>query len=172
MCDDGGSEATRVSVLRSFNVLDTPSQPELDEIVRDAALATQVPIALISLVDSERQWFKAKHGLEVSETPRCMSFCSHAIEGADIFTVEDAAADPRFSANPLVAGDPHIRFYAGVPLEAPCGSRIGTLCVIDRAPRAGLSAREGETLSMLANRIMVELVHQKRRERLPPCDDW
>jgi hypothetical protein len=132
-----GSEAGRVAALRRLELLDTPSDPSYDEIIALVSRFLATPIALVSLVDEERQWFKARLGLDATETPRDISFCTHAIamRGEGPFEVNDALQDPRFSQNPLVTNDPSIRFYAGQPLRAPGGERIGTLCVIDRVPR-------------------------------------
>jgi diguanylate cyclase (GGDEF)-like protein/PAS domain S-box-containing protein len=137
--------------LRELLILDTAPEPMLDQLVQWAAEVCDAPIALISLIDSDRQWFMANHGLPgVTETPRSQAFCAHAILGEALFEVSDAAADPRFQANPLVTGEPGIRFYAGMPLAMAGGERIGTLCVIDRQART-LSAGQAQTLSRLAH---------------------
>lgn len=137
------SEHTRLIALESLGVLDTPAEQRVDRFTRLAAMTFGVPIALVSLVDQNRQWFKSRCGLDVAETPRSMAFCSHAVELGDMLVIEDAAADPRFAANPLVTGAPHIRFYAGQPLFSD-GQAVGTLCIIDRAPdgRAGAEGPE------------------------------
>lgn len=132
---DDQAERDRVATLRGYGLLDTPNEPMFDRIVRQARQLLDVPIVLISLVDADRQWFKAKIGLEAFETPRCISFCTHALSGPDVFIVPDAQRDPRFADNPMVTGAPFIRFYAGAPLAADNGRRIGTLCVIDTRPR-------------------------------------
>ncbi len=132
-----GSEAARVAALHALAVLDTPAETVFDHIVQAAAQACGVPIALVSLVDSERQWFKASTGLPgVSQTPRALAFCDHAIRGDALFEIGDAARDARFSDNALVTGTPNIRFYAGAPIVMAGGERVGTVCVIDRQPRA------------------------------------
>ncbi|HCE28425.1 MAG TPA: histidine kinase [Comamonadaceae bacterium] len=128
-------EDERLSALRALLLLDTPPEERFDRLARFVAEQLDVPIALLTLVDGQRQWFKARVGLDATETPRDISFCGHAIMKNDFFIVEDASRDPRFSDNPLVTGEPHIRFYAGAPLSAPGGHRIGTLCVIDTVPR-------------------------------------
>ena len=128
-------EDERLSALRALLLLDTPPEERFDRLARFVAEQLDVPIALLKLVDGQRQWFKARVGLDATETPRDISFCGHAIMKNDLFIVEDASRDPRFSDNPLVTGEPHIRFYAGAPLSAPGGHRIGTLCVIDTVPR-------------------------------------
>lgn len=130
------SEERRLSTLRALGLLDTPPDRRFDAVTRAAARLFAVPIALITLVDDQRQWFKSRVGLEAAETHRDISFCGHAIHGRDIFLVPDAVADARFASNPLVTGDPGIRFYAGRPLAAPNGEMLGTLCLIDRKPRA------------------------------------
>lgn len=158
-------EAKRVSALKGYGVLDTPNEPQFDSIVRDAAKRFGAPIALISLIDENRQWFKAKIGLEASETPRNISFCTHAIRGPDVFIVTDATKDDRFSANPLVTGDPSIRFYAGAPLKNETGQRIGTLCVIDSRPRAGLTDAQRADLESLARRTMAAFELRKQSSR-------
>lgn len=124
-----------MQALRRLGMLDTAAQPELDQLVQQAASELQMPMALLSLVDAERQWFKARVGMEHAELPRAVSFCGHAICGDELFVVEDALRDARFADNPLVIGEPHIRFYACVPLKSPDGHRVGTLCVIDTRPR-------------------------------------
>jgi diguanylate cyclase (GGDEF)-like protein len=128
-------EATRIDTLRSLNILDTSPEERFDRLTRLAKRLFGVPIALVSLVDESRQWFKSCQGLSASETSRDISFCGHAILGEDTFLVPDATRDERFHDNPLVTDDPHIRFYAGCPLTVPNGSKLGTLCVIDREPR-------------------------------------
>jgi len=150
-------EAERLAAVESLGVLDTPPEPAFDAIVREAASAFGVPTALISLVAAERQWFKARVGLDVPETPRAPSFCAHAIHGDDPFVIPDAAADERFAGNPLVIDGPRIRFYAGVPLVVAPGHRIGTLCLIDQKPRAPLTAAEVALLRSLAGRVVALL---------------
>ena len=129
------NEDARLAVLRGMNILDTPPEAHLDRVTEIAAQLFGVPIALISLVDEKRQWFKARHGLEARETPRKVSFCGHAILEQEILCVPDARRDPRFADNPLVTGEPFIRFYAGKPLCAAGGEALGTLCLIDTKPR-------------------------------------
>lgn len=128
-------EAARITSLRDLNVLDTPHEERFDRLTRVARRLFDAPIALVSLVDTDRQWFKSCVGLDVSETSREVSFCAHAILDDEVFIVPDALLDDRFSDNPLVAGDPHIRFYAGCPLRLANGFNLGTLCIIDRVPR-------------------------------------
>lgn len=142
-------EAARLAALHGLHVLDTSFEERFDRITRTAQRLFNVPFALISLVDAERQWFKSCQGLNASETPRDISFCGHAILGEGVFLVADALADLRFADNPLVTGEPKIRFYAGQPLRAPDGSRIGTLCIIDRQPRV-MSEAELQSLHDLA----------------------
>jgi excisionase family DNA binding protein len=146
----GKGEAARLAALASAGLVDTPAEPRFDRIVRLAAQATNSPIALVSLLTSTRQWFKARVGLEAQETPREWAFCSHAVLAEGAFMVEDAAADPRFRDNPLVLGEPHIRFYAGVPVRDKAGRALGTLCVIDREPRK-LRQAELQALADLAD---------------------
>lgn len=128
-------EAKRLASLYRYNVLDTPPEESFDRITRLAKHVMQVPITLISLVDEHRQWFKSKQGLDVCETDRDISFCTHAIQDEKPFIIPDALADDRFRKNPLVTGEPHIRFYLGIPLKVSDGSCIGTLCAIDQKPR-------------------------------------
>ena len=156
------SEQERLAVLRDFAVLDTPSERAFDDIVELAAAICDVPIALVSLVDEDRQWFKSRVGLQVSETPRDLSFCAHAIQGGDdMMVVRDATADPRFKDNALVAGAPHIRFYAGVPLASAEGAGLGTLCVVDTRPRE-LSERQMGALRVLARQVQAQLELRRR----------
>ncbi|WP_372390565.1 putative bifunctional diguanylate cyclase/phosphodiesterase [Xanthomonas sp. NCPPB 3582] len=133
-------ESTRLAVLRGLCLLDSPPDPVFDTIAAMAARALGTEIALVSLVDEHRQWFKARVGLPAPETPREQAFCAHAIHSDQVMVVPDAQLDPRFSDNPLVLGPPFIRFYAGAPLQLRDGHRIGTLCVIGTSPREGLDA--------------------------------
>ena len=128
-------EAERIAALRGLNILDTPPEERFDRVTRLAAQLFGVPIAVISLVDAKRQWFKSRHGLDAIETPRDVSFCGHAILQDGVFHVPDALQDPAFADNPLVLGDPKIRFYAGTPLRTKSGAALGTLCLIDTKPR-------------------------------------
>lgn len=128
-------ESERVAMLRDLGLLDTPPEERFDRVTRLAAALFDVPIALVSLVDSNRQWFKSRQGLEAVQTERTVSFCGHAILRPETLVVTDTLTDPRFADNPLVTGPPHIRFYAGRPIAMPGGKRAGTLCIIDRRPR-------------------------------------
>jgi len=144
------NESERIVALQALDVLDTPPEPGFDALVNAAAAVCDAPISLVSLVDTDRQWFKANHGLAgATQTPRDVAFCAHAILQEDIFEVPDATLDPRFADNPLVAVDPTIRFYAGAPVRLSNGHCIGTLCVIDRHPRT-LNERQREVLRCLA----------------------
>ncbi len=156
-------EAARLEALAQLGILDTPAEQAFDDLTWLATQLCQVPIALVSIVDERRQWFKARCGLDASETPRDVAFCAYAIESDDILEVCDASLDPRFSDNPLVTGEPHIRFYAGAPLLGRHGHRFGTLCVIDRTPRT-LSAEQREGLVRLARRASDQL--EIRRQQL------
>ncbi len=149
-------EVQRLNVLHALNLLDTPAEAVFDRITRLAAQVLNVPIALVSLVDADRQWFKSCAGLDAVETPREVAFCAHAIMQAAPLIVADATQDVRFSANPLVTGDPNIRFYAGVPLRSAGGLAIGTLCAIDSKPRQ-FSADETNILIDLAALVSKEV---------------
>ncbi|MBS3922951.1 MAG: GAF domain-containing sensor histidine kinase [Nitrosarchaeum sp.] len=148
-------ESSRIQTLHSLNVLDTPPEERFDRITKIAQIMFDVPIALVSLVDSDRQWFKSCAGLSVTETPRSMSFCSHAILNEDVMTVSDATQDERFANNPLVTGNPNIRFYAGKPIRHPDGEMLGTLCIIDTKPRV-FSRADKSVLIDLANWVESE----------------
>jgi GAF domain-containing protein len=142
-------EPARLSALHALSILDSPPEERFDRITRFATRLFDVPIALITLVDAERQWFKSCQGLQASETPRSISFCGHTILGDRAMVIPDARLDERFADNPLVAGAPHIRFYAGFPISAPNGSRIGTLCIADYRPRQ-MDQTQLDTLHELA----------------------
>lgn len=158
------TEEDRLADLKSYNVLDTPADETLDRITALASKTLGVPIALISLVDAHRQWFKAKVGLDAPETPREHAFCAHTICEDDVMVVPDALSDERFSDNPLVTDDPAIRFYAGAPLRTPAGHNIGTLCVIDSQPRQ-LSDQQRLALIGLADLVMRELNARRDKQR-------
>jgi GAF domain-containing protein len=128
-------EAARIAALNRYAILDTEPEQSFDDLVILAAYVCRTPMAMLSLVDEHRQWFKSKVGVQVRETPREISICSHAIEQDDLFIVPDTFADPRFRENPLVVGEPRIRFYAGAPLISDEGFALGTLCVADREAR-------------------------------------
>lgn len=147
------TEDRRVEALHACAILDTAPHPAFDCLTRAAALALRAPIALVSLLDTDRQWFKSVMGLPVRETPRSISFCNHTIGGFDPLIVEDTLEDPRFAQNPLVTGAPYIRFYAGVPLIDPEGFALGTLCILDYKPRT-LSPDEICLLESLADAVM------------------
>ncbi|SDV48784.1 putative bifunctional diguanylate cyclase/phosphodiesterase [Chitinasiproducens palmae] len=157
-------EARRLEALRAYAMLDTAASEDFDRLVRLATHLFSVPIALVSLVDAERQFFKARAGLDVCETSRDVSFCAHALVSDDVLFVPDALLDPRFSTNPLVLGPPHIRFYAGQPLVTPDGARLGTVCLIDTLPHAGFSEAERGNLRDLAALVMDRMeVHRVNR---------
>ena len=147
------NEAARLKALRELLLLDTPPEARYDRIVDFAAREFDVPMALISLVDEDRQWFKASVGLQVCETSRDVSFCGHAIMTPNTMVVPDVSLDVRFMGNPLVLGEPHIRFYAGAPLRMPGGEIIGTFCILDRRPRE-LDHVQLATLGMLRTMVV------------------
>lgn len=149
-------EAQRQKSLESLNLLDTAIEERFERVTRLASRLIGTPIAAISLIDGDRQWFKSVQGLNTSETSRDVSFCGHAILDSQPLVVEDATKDDRFHDNPLVSGDPGIRFYAGMPVHAPDGARIGALCVIDREPRQ-LTPSQLEDLKDLAAMVEVEI---------------
>ena len=143
-------------------MLDTPPDAALDELTQLAARIFQVPIALVSLLDEQRQWFKSRVGVAVAQTPRALAFCDHAMRESGVTVVADARNDPRFRDNPLVHGQAGMRFYAGAPLRTPEGHALGTLCVIDREPRQ-FTEHECAALAVLSRRPIVE------RFRPHPC---
>ena len=153
------NEAQRLRALRELLILDTQPEARFDRITDFAASEFGVAIALVSLVDENRQWFKARTGTEACDTARDISICGHAIMGSEVFVVEDTARDPRFADNPLVTGDPFIRFYAGAPLILPDGMAVGTLCVIDTEPRI-FSRIDQAILSALRDVAVEELLRQ------------
>lgn len=149
-------ETARLQALYRYDVLDTSPEEVFDRITRVASTIAGVPIALISLVDAERQWFKSKVGLDVDETPRELSFCAHAILSDGPFVVPDATQDERFHDHPAVSSGPTVRFYMGIPLEVPEGPKVGTLCVVDRKPRR-LSKAQQDCLNDLAHMVVREM---------------
>lgn len=149
-------EALRQRDLERLGVLNHPGDQHFDRLVRLASTVLETPIALISLVDGDRQWFLARHGLETSETPRQMAFCAHAIAANHTLVVPDAQQDPRFCTNPLVLEEPKVRFYAGTPLQSQAGHNLGTLCVIDHQPRH-FSTAQVQLLEDLAQLVLREL---------------
>lgn len=159
---DNSNETIRLEALKATNLLDTPAELRFDRITRMAQNALGTKIALVSLIDTDRQWFKSKVGLDDAETPRDIAFCDHAIRTPDDVTVVlDAAKDSRFAENPLVTGDPDISFYAGAPLVTDDGQAVGTLCVIDSEPRTEFSDADRQLLSDLAETVMSEINHAR-----------
>lgn len=149
-------EEARLETLRSLGILDSAPEERFDRFARMAKRLFDVPIALVSIVDENRQWFKSCFGLDVRETSRDISFCGHAILGKEVFVVPDTLSDERFADNPLVLSDPHIRFYAGCPLRAPNGHALGTLCIIDQKPRS-FDREDMSALADLASMIEREV---------------
>lgn len=149
-------ESARLQVLRQFEVLDTDPEESFDDLTRLAAYVCHTPIALITLIDAHRQWFKSRVGITFAETSRDVSFCAHAIQQPGSLVVRDALDDKRFRDNPLVRSDPYIRFYAGAPLTTVEGFNLGTLCVIDRYPRE-ITPEQEAALRMLSHQVMTQL---------------
>lgn len=156
------NEAGRLRALRSYRILDTKPEERFDELTELAGIICGVPIALMTLIDADRQWFKSKVGLDLQETPRADAFCTHAIMQPKMFVVPDASKDERFAANPLVTGDPRIRFYAGAPLVSPDGHVLGTMCVLDRQPRE-LNEKQMRALQILSRQVVY---HMEMRNNL------
>lgn len=159
------NEFQRVRTLRSFQILDTPPEPSYDDITKLASYVCETPVALISLVDRERLWFKSRIGMPFTEASREMAFCTHAILQPDLFMVSDTQQDERFADSPLVTGEAKVRFYAAAPLITAGGEALGTICVIDQVPRT-LNARQQELLRALARQVMVQLeLHRHIKEQ-------
>ena len=159
-------EAERLAALLRMELLDTAPEPEFDELVETAAAICDMPMSLVTLLDDRRQWFKAAIGLTVRETPREMAFCAHTIQQPDMLLVEDATTDPRFAENPLVTGETHLRFYAGMPISSPDGFPLGTLCVLDRVPRQ-LTPTQISALKVLARQVTARMelrLHRRHME--------
>lgn len=158
-------EAARLAALRSYDLLDTAPDEAFDDLTELAAHICEAPIALITLLDEDRQWFKSRVGLSVAETSRDVAFCAHAIHQPDLFIVPDATKDPRFADNALVTDQPKIRFYAGAPLVTPDGHALGTLCVIDRVPRQ-LRVEHQQALRVLSRHVMAQVELRRRTREL------
>jgi PAS domain S-box-containing protein len=150
------SEMDRLEAVDSYGILDTPREEDFDNIAKLAATICDVPIAIVNIVAEDRQWFKAKIGLDIQETPILASICKHAIQQRGVFVIPDITKDARFSDNPLVTGEPYLRFYAGAVLETPEGLPIGTLCVLDYKARE-LTKKDNFTLTILARQVMIQL---------------
>lgn len=158
-------EAARVAALNRYAILDSEPEESFDDLVILAAHICQTPMAMLSLVDDHRQWFKSKVGVQVRETPRDISICAHAIQQSELFIVTDTQEDPRFRENPLVVGEPHIRFYAGAPLVNEDGFALGTLCVVDREPRR-LDEDQKEALRALSRLALRQMELRKNLQLL------
>jgi anti-sigma regulatory factor (Ser/Thr protein kinase) len=151
-----GDESQRLAALRRYRILDTEPERHFDDLASLASYICGTPIALITLVDEHRQWFKSRVGISLTETSRAISFCAHAIQQRDLFIIHDATRDERFKNNPQVTGDAHIRFYAGAPLVTPDGHALGTLCVVDRVSRT-LTREQIEALDALRRQVQGQL---------------
>lgn len=157
-------ENQRIQALKEYNILDSISEKEYDDITKLASQICQTPVSLISLIDDTRQWFKSNHGLFVRETPREYAFCTHTIQNpSQVFVVPDSRVDARFSDNPLVSDDPYVIFYAGAPLVDSNGFALGSLCVIDHKPNS-LSEQQLQALQVLAGNV-VSLMENRKTQR-------
>jgi GAF domain-containing protein len=159
------TEVKRLKVLWQYDVLDTVPEEVFDDLTELAARICEAPIAMITLVDEKRQWFKSKIGVTVNETSRDISFCAHAIMQPDLFIVPDATKDERFAKSPLVVSEPHIRFYAGAPLITPDGYALGTLCIIDKVPRE-LRPDQKQALRILSRHVVTQLELRRHAKEL------
>ncbi len=161
-------EEERLAALRSYRILDTAAEPVFDDLALLAGTVCGTPYALITLVDADRQWFKAHLGLNFTETPRHVSFCTHAILGHDVMTITDARQDIRFRDNALVTGPPYIRFYAGAPLRTTEDLALGAVCVIDYVPRV-LSRDQEHALQTVARLVVAQMDSRRRDLAAGPC---
>lgn len=159
------NEAKRLKVLWQYDVLDTVPEEVFDDLTDLAAHICEAPIALISLVDENRQWFKSRVGTSLKETSRDISFCAHAILQNGLFVIADATKDPRFRDNPIVTGPPKVRFYAGVPLKSPDGYALGTLCILDKKPKR-LCPEQKRALMVLARHVETQLELRRHAKEL------
>lgn len=155
-------EAQRQAEVDAYGVVDTLEEEAYDDLTRMAAEVCQVPIALITILDRDRSWFKSKIGMQLQQTPRETAFCEHLVmQNDDVLIVNDASTDPRFSGHPLVVGNPHIRFYVGAPLISTNGHTLGAICAIDTEPRE-LDATQIDTMQFLAKQVMDQLEQRRR----------
>jgi len=164
------NEVKRLKVLWQYDVLDTVPEEVFDDLTDLAAHICEAPVALISLVDENRQWFKSRVGTSLKETSRDVSFCAHAILNDGLLVISDATKDPRFSDNPLVTGPQKIRFYAGAPLVTPDGHALGTLCVLDKKPRK-LRSEQRKALYVLAHHVVSQLELRRHARELAEARD-
>ena len=164
------NEARRLKVLWQYEVLDTVPEEIFDDLTELARVICEAPMALISLVDETRQWFKSRVGVSTTETSRDISFCAHAILQPDLFIVRDATTDKRFKDNPLVVTDPKIRFYAGAPLITPDGHALGTLCILDKEAR-DLTEAQKKALRVLARLVVTQLELRRHSKELAKARD-
>ncbi|MEQ8408094.1 MAG: GAF domain-containing protein [Gammaproteobacteria bacterium] len=171
------NEADRLRTLNAYNIMDSAAERVFDDLTELASVICSTPISMVSLVDDKRQWFKSKIGIAATETPREQAFCAHTIQNNRILEVKDAYEDPRFAENPLVIGDPNIRFYAGAPLQTREGARLGTLCVIDTKPRK-LTNAQRKALQVLSDTVVAQIEYRralqdiKKLEKILPMCAW